>query len=161
MCYGVYISTDSGEDLTERNSELVRFEKVTDTGADPCTRLLDFPNQWYVGSKTGCSCTFRHLFSVELGFGEPEDWCPEEQDELDATKELYVILASILSSGHQVDLVDRWEGAQPDDITTLDVSLDEISETAFRMFENHKFRLKRGNTQQSLSGGCVNTPPET
>lgn len=147
MCYGVYISTDSSEDLARWNSELVRFEKVTNPCADPCTRLLDFPNQWYVGSKSNCSCTFRHLYSIELGFSEPEDWCPEEQDELDATKELYAILVSILSSGHQVDLVDRWEGAKPDDITTVDVSLDEISETAFRMFENHKFRLSKEKTQ--------------
>jgi hypothetical protein len=86
MCYAVYISTDSTEDLSKRNSELVRFEKVTDPNADPCTRLLDLPNQWYVGSKTGCSCTFRHLMSVKLGFGEPEDWYPEEQDDVDATK---------------------------------------------------------------------------
>lgn len=144
MCYGVYISTDSTEDLSKRNSELVRFEKVTDPNADPCTQLLDFPHKWYVGSKSGCSCTFRHLKSVELGFGEPEDWYKEEQDDREATRELYRTLASLVSSGHEVDLVDRWEGTQPEDITTLDVSLDDVSESAFRMFEDHKFRFKKG-----------------
>ena len=74
MCYGVYISTDSPENLAERNSALVRFEKVTDVDAAPCIGVLDFPNQWCVGSKSGCSCTFRHLYSIELGFGEPESW---------------------------------------------------------------------------------------
>ena len=54
MCYGVYISTDSVEDLSRRNSELVRFENVTDSNVDPCATVLDFPNQWYVGSKSGC-----------------------------------------------------------------------------------------------------------
>lgn len=151
MCYGVYISTDSSEDLARRNSELVRFEKVTDPSTDPCIRLLDFPNQWYIGSKSGCSCTFRHLASIELGFSEPEDWCKEEQDELDATLELYSILAFLLSAGHKVDLVDRWEGSGPEDIKTLDVSLDDVSEKAFRMFENHKFRFKKGKTQQNAS----------
>jgi len=147
MCYRVYISTDSDEDLSKRNSELVRFEKVTDPNADSCTRLLDFPNKWYVGSKSGCSCTFRHLKLGDLEFGEPEDWYEEEQDELDATRELYSTLVYLMSLGHKVDLVDQWHGALREDITTLDVSLADVSESAFRMFENHKFRLKKAKTQ--------------
>ena len=143
MCYAVYISTDSPQDLTKRNSDLVRFEKVADPDSDPCIPLLAFPNKWYVGSKSGCSCTFRHLHhsSVELGFSEPKDWYKEKQDALDATRELYRVLSDILSTGHQADIVDRWEGARPEDITTLDISLDEVTDKAFRMFENHKFRL--------------------
>jgi hypothetical protein len=141
MCYGVYISTDSPENLTVRNSELLRFEKVVDPNSDPCIRLLDFPNRWYVGSKSVCSCTFRHLYSVELGFGEPEDWYPEKKDELDTTLEFYAVLTSLFTSGYQVDLLDRWEGSQPEDIKILDVSFDNVSEKVFRMFENYKFRL--------------------
>lgn len=147
MCYALYISTDSPEDLSKRNSELVRFDKVTDSNTDPCVRLLDFPNHWYVGSKSGCSCTFRHLISIDLGFSDPVDWYKEEPEELDATRELYFTLADLLSSGHCVDLIDRWEGAQPEDITFLDVSLDDVANTAFRMFENHKFRLKKEKTK--------------
>ena len=147
MCYRVYISTDSPQDLNKRNSEFVRFERVTTANADPCTGQLDFVNQWYVGSKTGCSCTFRHLHSAdELGFGEPEDWMPEEKDDIEATKELYAALASILSSGHQADLIDLWGNVQPEEIKILDVSLDKISEAAFRMFENYKFRLSKEKT---------------
>ncbi len=146
MCYSLYISTDSSEDLSVRNSELVRFEHLSDdpySKADPCVKLLDFPNQWYVGSKSGCSCTFRHLLAADLGFSDPVDWYEEEQDELDATRELYATLTDLLSTGYHVDLIDCWQGAQPDGIRTLDVSLDEVSNTAFRMFENYKFRLKR------------------
>ena len=143
MCYEVYISTDSQEDLTTRNSELLRFRRVVDPSTDPGTRLLDFPNYWYVGSKSQCSCTFRHLYSIELGFGEPVDWYPEEQDEIAATRELYATLTSLLSSRYQVDLLDQWNGTQPANITTLDVSLGDVAEKAFRMFENHKFRLRR------------------
>lgn len=150
MCYGVYISTDSPENLTVRNSELLRFEKVVDPNSDPCIHVLDFPNRWYIGSKSGCSCTFRHLYSVDLGFGEPENWYPEEKDELDATLELYTFLASLVSAGYQVDLLDRWEGTQAEDIKILDVSLDDVSEKAFRMFENYKFRLTRRTPYGSI-----------
>jgi hypothetical protein len=149
MCYGVYISTDYPADLAKRNSERVRFARVTDPNSDPCTAVLEFPHRWYVGSKSGCSCTFRHLHpsSAELGFAEPVGWFPEEQDEIDATQELYRTLRDILSSGYQLDLVDRWEGSQPADITVLEVSLEEISEREFRMIENHKFRLRRSESQ--------------
>ena len=143
MCYEVYLSTDSQEDLTFRNSELVRFKRVADPSTDPGICLLDYPNSWYVGSKSECSCTFRHLYSTELGFGEPVEWYPEEQDELEATRELYATLTSLLSSGYHVDLLDRWYGAPPEDIKTIDVSLGDVPENAFRLFENHKFRLKR------------------
>ena len=148
MCYGVYISTDSSEDLTKRNSELIRFEKITDTNDDPYTRLLDFPNRWYIGSKSGCSCTFRHLLSIELGFSEPVDWYKEEQDEINATRELCSTFDVLLSSGHQVDLLDRWQGVKPEKIVVLDVSLDVVDEKSFRLFENHKFRLKKENNRQ-------------
>lgn len=141
MCYALYMSTDSPEELTVLNSEFVRFERIDDPEADPCITLLTFPHRWYVGSKSGCSCTFRHLNAIELGFGAPEDWYPEEQDALGATKELYRFFSRLLSTGHQVDCVDRWQGAKPDAIRAIDVSLDEVSVESFRLFENHRFRL--------------------
>lgn len=147
MCYGVYISTDSTEDLATRSSDLVLFEKVTDSDSDPCISFLDHPNRWYVGSKSGCSCTFRHLMSIDLGFSEPVDWYKEGQDELDATRELYRVLSDLVRSGHELDLVDRWEGSKPEDIMTIDVALDDVSERAFRMFEDHKFRITKEKTQ--------------
>lgn len=145
MCYAVYLSTDNTDDLSLRNSELVRFQPLDDLSEaerqDTCISLLDHPYRWYVGSKAHCSCTFRHLFSIELGFGEPVNWYEEEQDQIDATKELYVVLEAILSSGHHCDLIDRWEWAEPDLIKVLDVSLADVSQTSFRLYENHKFRL--------------------
>jgi len=141
MCYAVYVSTNSPEDLAGRNSELVRFRIVSDSETDPCAALLEFPKRWFVGSKSECSCTFRHTASVELGFTEPVDWYPEDEDALDATRELYRTLKFLVSSGYQVDLVDCWEGAKPADIATADVWLDDVSEAKFRMFENYRFRL--------------------
>jgi hypothetical protein len=79
------------------------------------------------------------------------DWYPEEQDELNATRELYTTLTSLLSAGYQVDLVNLWHGAQPTDITTIAVSLGEVSEKAFRLFENHKFRLHPRRTPNPVT----------
>jgi hypothetical protein len=143
MCYSVYISTDSPEDLRNYNSEFVKFEKLTDANTDPCTGLLEFAHRWYIGSLSGCSCTFRHLVSIELGFSDPVDWYEEDKEVLEATQELYATLNQLLSSGSYVDLLDLWHGVKPEEIMTLEVSLDDVSSTAFRLFENHKFRLMK------------------
>ena len=143
MCYSIYISTNSPEDLSIYNYRLVNFKKFTDTNNDPCTVLLEFSYKWFVGSKSGCSCSFRHLMSIEFGFSDPVNWYDEEKEDIDATSELYTTLINLLSSGYQVDLIDPWHGAQPDDIITIEVSLDDVSSTVFRMFENHKFRLMK------------------
>jgi hypothetical protein len=147
MCYSVYISTDSGEDLTGRNSKLIGFMRAADVETDPCISLLSFPDKWLVTAPEGCSCGFRHLCreSVDLGFTEPQDWSPEGQEEIDATAELYRVLMGLLEGGHKVDLIDIWQAQTvPDDLITLDVSLDQIPEKAFRLFEGHKFRLRVG-----------------
>jgi len=152
MCYGLYISTDSEEDLAKRNSRLVRFRKVVDADENPCLQLLESPNKWYVGSESECSCTFRHLApeSSDLSFSEPEDWYKEEQIELDATRELYLVLDSLLANGHWVDLVDTWEGSEgptaPKQVKTIDVSFDGITEKSFRLIEGYKFRLTKAGT---------------
>jgi hypothetical protein len=142
VCYSLYISTDSPEDLSGRNSELIRFEKITDSNGNPCVTLLDFPNQWYIGSISGCSCEFRHLVDTALGFSDPVDWYEEQQEDLDATAQLYSILADILSAGAYVDIIDVWQGARPEDIRVLEVSFADVSKSAFRLFENHKFMLR-------------------
>lgn len=147
MCYSVYLSTDSPADLSVRTTDLVRLERLNGERQDPVVRLLGFTNRWYVGSRTGCSCTFRHLVSTELGFGEPEEWYPEDQDALEATKYLYEVISTLVSAGHAVDCLDRWEGAQPKDIHTLAVSLHGVSREAFRLFENHRFTFTKGIPQ--------------
>ena len=141
MCYNVCLSTDSPDDLADRNSALVRFEQLPDSDSDPTTALLAYPRKWRVGSRSGCGCSFRHLMSIDLGFSDPVDWYPEEQDAVAATRELYSTLAGILSSGYHIDLIDSWQGASPEDIKTLEVALDGITMTSFRLFENHKFNL--------------------
>jgi len=139
MCYAVYLSTDSSTDLTLHNTDFVRFEQIDGGHDDPVVQLLGSEHRWFVGSKSVCSCTFRHRMSDGLSFGEPEDWYPEEQDALDATGELYAVIATLLTAGHVVDCIDRWEGAEPDSIRTIIVSLDDVPKAAFLLFEDHRF----------------------
>ena len=141
MCYSVYISTESAEELSLHNSDLVRFERLDADAGSPYAKLLSFPNKWYVGSKSQCSCTFRHLHSVELGFGDPVDWYPEDREEVAATALLYDTLTKMVGAGYRVDLIDIWEGAEADQVATVDVSLKEVPPAAFRLFENRKFCL--------------------
>jgi hypothetical protein len=101
--------------------------------------LMLYKHPWYVGSKAGCSCTFRHLLSVELGFGEPLRWFPEEADEIEATKMFYDVVAGLTSAGHKVDCIEIWSGTKKDQIKRLTVDLDNIPRDAFRFFENHHF----------------------
>ncbi len=145
MCYSLYLSTTSPEDLTRHNSELLRFE-FPDVAGKNWFNILKNQQKWYVGSKSGCSCTFRHLLSIELGFGEPEEWYPEDEDELQATVELYRVIAPLVSEGYQVDCLDIWEGAVVADLKTKVVDLNAVSERAFRLFENYHFIFERNQT---------------
>ena len=145
MCYMVYISTDCADDLAAQTSDWVRFEKPSIESQSPCPRILKYQHKWFVGSKSGCSCTFRHLCreSVKLGFGQPQDWFPEDAEAIDATKRLYDILKEIVQRGFQVELLDCWSGEEDKDALTLHVSLSRIPADHFRMFEGHLFTLEQ------------------
>jgi hypothetical protein len=144
MCYMVYMSTDCADDLSRQSSDLVRFGRPSVETYSPCPRILKHEHRWFIGSKSGCSCTFRHLCreSVDLGFGAAEDWLPEEHDEIDATHQLYEILKDIVQRGHQVEVLDCWSGDEDKDAVAVDVSLTEVPVDHFRLFEGHMFTLK-------------------
>jgi len=136
MCYSLYLSTSSREDLTKHNSELLRFRRPEPADAK-WAGLLRYEHKWFIGSKSECSCTFRHLSTTELGFIEPQDWCPEDEDNVHATAELYRVILSLVSAGEQVDCLDAWYGAKPDEIKEMAVTINTISERQFLLFENH------------------------
>ncbi len=137
MCYLVYLSTDFEGDLSQHNCALTRFEKDF-SDIDPAVLdLLQYEHLWFVGSKAGCSCTFRHLLSIELGFGEPVEWFPEEADEIEATRLFYDVVSDLISAGHKVDCIQIWSGTKKDQIKRLAVDLDGVSRDSFRFFENH------------------------
>ena len=140
MCYAIYLSTDTNQDLSLENSDLIHFERRT--VEEPFRSMLLYGQQWYVGSKSGCSCTFRHLYSVDLGFGEPVDWYPEDEDEIAATLLFVNVVRSIIKRGHKVDCIDAWYGATKEEIIEKQVNLDELNDAQFRFFENYHFSFE-------------------
>jgi hypothetical protein len=142
MCYSLLLSTTADEDLSTRNGELVRFERDLPDIAD--VAKLSYTNCWHVGSEVGCSCSFRHLYSVELGFGEPVDWYPEEEDDIEATIQFIAIIREPVRSGHQVDCIDVWahQDKHPIAKAVLEVDLTKMSDREFRFFENYHFEFK-------------------
>jgi hypothetical protein len=140
MCYMLLLGTDSNSDLTAHNCELISFHRALPGLKEE--ELLKYPEKWFVASKSGCSCSFRHLYvgSVELGFGEPEDWYPEEPEDIEATLIFIGIIRKLVSSGAGVECIDAW--SHSNELATLscvEVNLADVSNSQFRFFENHKF----------------------
>lgn len=139
MCYVVWLSTTSEVDLSVRSSDLVRFSK--DEPRLDGVAMLQYANKWYVGSSSGCSCSFRHLYidSVDLGFGPPVEWYSEEPGHVEATRRFMAIVRELSTRTDRVDCVALWNDADPGSIRSLTVRLDEVADEAFRFFENHYF----------------------
>jgi hypothetical protein len=137
MCYALLLSTTSTEDLAKFNTGSLRFE--TAIPARLSADKLLYPNKWYVGSRTGCSCSFRHLAGPEFDFGVPQDWFPEEQLDIEATLQFVSVVRSLLSNGARVDCIDLWEGHDAEAIPWVSVNLGLITDEEFRFYENHHF----------------------
>jgi len=137
MCYTLLLSTTSDDNLSQFNSEMIRFSNA-DLERFSFKTLLH-PNRWYVGSRTGCSCSFRHLAGPEFSFGVPEDWFPEEKSDVEATLLFIRVVRSLLSKGERVDCIDRWEGNDAEVTPWVSVNLSQILDEEFRFFENHQF----------------------
>lgn len=143
MCYMVYISTESPNDLTAYNSRLVNLSSPVDTTKEErAISVLSFPYLWHVGSRSGCSCGFRHVHP-DLGFSEPEDWLPEEDEDVEATKQVYKIFSDILETGSRLDCLSVWSGAESNDIETITISFNDINKNQFRFFTNHLFIIQK------------------
>ena len=140
MCYSIFLSTDSELDLSTENSELIQFAR--ESVPEPYLPLMKYSNHWFVGSKSGCSCTFRHLYSVELGFSEPVAWYEEEQAEIVATLVFIRLVRRIIENGDKADCIDLWEGTPVEAVQEILVDLDEITDEQFRFFENHHFSFQ-------------------
>ena len=100
---------------------------------------LSHVNKWYAASRDDCSCAFRHLYSVELGFGTPVDWYDENEDNILATKEFIKIVRGLINTGHQVDCIDAWWNGSELPYIEITVDLNMMNDDQFRFFENHKF----------------------
>ena len=137
MCYALILSTTSSDNLSQFNSEEITFDKNLPERL-PLNHLL-YANQWYVGSRTGCSCSFRHLSGPELGFGIPEDWFPEEKADIEATSTFIRLVRSLIMKGEKVDCIDVWESNHAEPPHLMSVNLNQIRDEEFRFFEDHHF----------------------
>ncbi len=144
MCYMTVLSTTTKEDLSIYNNEFFQFSKEYEF--IPEAKYLAFQNKWLLTAEFGCSCGFRHLCggSVELGFGEPEEWFPEETSTIEATRQAIEVIRSLVEKAEQVDCVDAWcsnqEEAEPLE-GDLDVNLASTENLSFRFFENYRFNF--------------------
>jgi hypothetical protein len=153
MCYSIYVSTTSKEDLAGLPEDHFQFQRIegSEIGNDlGILALLAYPERWLLLCKYGgCSCHFRHLGEVVGGrngrrqepFGVPEDWMPEDEEDLESTKAVFDALSLLLSKGNQVDLIDVWTDTAPDSVQTLNVSLGEVPRDAFRFLEGYRMCL--------------------
>ena len=143
MCYIVLLGTTSDEDLARHNTSLLHFTRDIPTSGAVAVEAtaLSHPHRWYVGSSAGCSCSFRHLYSLELGFSEPEDWYPEEAEDIQATLQFIQVVRALVAEGHAVECIDAWDHSEmlPNEHQELLVPLAAIRDSEFRFFENHHF----------------------
>ncbi|MFZ6730582.1 hypothetical protein ACO0LG_01485 [Undibacterium sp. Ji42W] len=136
------LSTNSDYDLSLANNELIQFVKKLP--GIPEEKYLLFENKWFLASNAGCSCNFRHLSggSIELRFGEPEAWFQEDDDTIEATRQIAASIRTLIQQGANVDCFDAWVHGQSDaisPITDIEVDLSEVSDTTFRFFEEYRF----------------------
>ncbi len=140
MCYLVYVSTTSAEDLNALSNALLRLEKPKPD--DQIPDVLKYEHMWFVTDcHASCSCGFRHLMEPSLGFDIPQDWAPEEEDSVEATRAFIGLVRRLVQSGHRVDCVDFWSGRQGEKIRYKEVNLKAVRDDAFRFFENYRFEF--------------------
>ena len=149
----ILLSTDSATDLSEKNDDLVIFSSELPGLAEE--EFLEHKHKWFVGSRNSCSCGFRHLYvdSVDLGFGEPVDWYPEEPEDIKATKEFIAIVRKLSAQGVKVDCIDAWDNNNSTATLngTVEIPLPQMLDPEFRFFENHRFVFKTEPIQEMVA----------
>lgn len=145
MCYAVYLSTTCDADLTAWGNELCRLEKNVFPEDQEILDLLQHPHQWFVTRYGGCSCHFRHLVNhPDLpDFGPPEDWAPEDPDDIESTAAAYDIFKRLVEDGFDLDVVSVWSGCEADEVAKLDVRMADVPRDSFRFIENTMFLVAR------------------
>ena len=144
VCYLTLLSTTSDADLSLADTPLLRFDAALP--GVPEERHLQFAHRWHVRSASGCSCQLRHLMTPteDFGFCEPEDWFPEDPQDVEATRNFAKIMRDLVGRGARVDCVDAWAhgGAEPAPLAgDIEVNLCEVPAESFRFFENWRFRF--------------------
>jgi hypothetical protein len=146
MCYLVFISTNTEEDLADLSTGRFSFERACGPDSSSARKILKHKNLWNLLSRnSGCSCGFRHL-SVESGpleFEPPQDWAEVDPDDVISTQEVYDFFSELVDQGYSVDVVDIWNEENIEDVQSCEIHLDAISREAFHFFEGWRFELCR------------------
>lgn len=105
-------------------------------------------HRWFLGSRDGCSCGFRHLEAMNeaQGFAAPEDWWPEAQEDIDATGQAVSAFSSLLAAGGALDCIDVWLDDDRDKLRLTGekiIDFTQIPEFAFRFIEGYRFEFVR------------------
>lgn len=77
----------------------------------------------------------------DLGFAEPEDWFPENKEDIKATLKLVNVFKAILSDGSRLECIDVWASDDPGGpglSGQVDIDLSQIPAAAFRFIENYQ-----------------------
>ena len=148
MCCTIYLSTTSQLDLSTLASSNLTLTRVSEADDMNMLALLSHMNQWHLSGKHGgCSCHFRHtlqnwtnaeIIDIPI-FQPPQDWCLEDQEDVESTKAAYDLFSVLLGQGDQIDLIDYWNGTEPDEMENLLVKLCDVPRDHFRFFEDYKF----------------------
>ncbi len=151
MCYYTYISTTSARDLTACGTDRIGFQPLSSHEDDvTAARRLGHEHKWFVAWMGGCSCGLRY-HDPRLNphdpqvFDEPQEWCPEDPEDIENTKRLYRVLAGLVADGDAVDCLSVDIGGEdPWRIAEIAVDLGTVSEAAFRLLSGYRMELLGG-----------------
>jgi len=134
----VYIGTKKPLETKKWQSSLMSIKKLKATEKEIATYFKN-PNIYFIASSKGCSCEFRIAMERELGFDIPKDWYPESKDQIDGTKLIYQLIKETLKHAEKIELLSIWNDHIGNKITKEHISLKEVPENKFRMFEDMMF----------------------
>ena len=144
MCHIIHVSTSSQKDLTQLPTELYQFVDVDRENDGPTLNLLAHPNKFLLLCRYGgCSCHYRHsgALGTEPWFGPPEDWNPEDEDDIESTRAVYEVFKRIVDEGHKLDVLCTWNSENLENVRSMDVSLSDVLPEVFRFFEGVRFEV--------------------
>ncbi|WP_460597988.1 hypothetical protein [Geomonas sp. Red276] len=140
------LSTTSKADLTASGKYVVFSKEIPDIAE---AQFLKYPHKWFLTTHEGtCSCGFRHVerWNIDLlGFCEPEEWSPEDEDDILATHDFVDVITSLLKDGDSVDTVTAWlqdEEMSHDLVGDMEVKLSEVGMERFRFYDGYRFEYK-------------------
>lgn len=143
MCYSIYLSTDSPQDLAAEVFAHLQFGMpAPDPAHEELLPLFAHPRRWYLSRREygGCSCHFRHSMD-EATFEPPQDWFPEDADDIAASREAYRAFRKIVSDGYGLDLISVWD-METAEVKKLVVPLSSMGEDSFRFFSGYRFDFR-------------------